>query len=110
MELAKKIKQLRFQAGLTQEQLAQKLGVGAQSVSKWENNVAMPDIALLPLLAEAFGVMIDDLFDLTTEQRLNRIENRLDIENELSQDVFWEYEEFLKTFSPMTFIKNVRMI
>lgn len=97
MELAKKIKQLRFQAGLTQEQLAQKLGVGAQSVSKWENNVAMPDIALLPLLAEAFGVMIDDLFDLTTEQRLNRIENRLDIENELSQDVFWEYEEFLKS-------------
>ena len=63
MELAKKIKQLRFQAGLTQEQLAQKLGVGAQSVSKWENNVAMPDIALLPLLAETFGVTIDDLFE-----------------------------------------------
>ncbi len=97
MELGKKIRQLRFKAQLTQEQLAEKLGIGPQSVSKWENSVAMPDISLLPLLAEVFGVSIDDLFDLTTEQRLNRIENRMDVEEELPQDVFWEYEEFLKT-------------
>ena len=96
MELGKKIRQLRFKAGLTQEQLAEKLGIGAQSVSKWENAVAMPDITALPLLAEIFGVSIDDLFELTTEQRLNRIENRMDMEEELPQDVFWEYEEFLK--------------
>ena len=97
MELGKKIRQLRFKAGLTQEQLAEKLGVVPQSVSKWENSVAMPDISSLPLLAETFGVTIDDLFDLTTEQRLNRIENRMDIEQELPQDIYWEYEEFLKT-------------
>ena len=97
MELGKKIRQLRFKAGLTQEQLAEKLGIGAQSVSKWENAVAMPDITMLPLLAEIFGVSIDDLFDLTAEQRLNRIENRMDVEEELPQDVFWEYEEYLKT-------------
>ncbi|MBO4325781.1 MAG: helix-turn-helix domain-containing protein [Clostridia bacterium] len=96
MEMGKKIKQLRFKAGLTQEQLAEKLGIGPQSVSKWENSVAMPDITTLPLLAEIFGVTIDDLFDLTTEQRFNRIENRMDAEEELPQDVFWEYEEFLK--------------
>lgn len=97
MELGKKIKQLRFKAGLTQEQLADKIGIGAQSVSKWENSVAMPDITTLPLIAEVFGVSIDDLFDLTNEQRLNRIENRLDAEDELPRDVFAEYEEFLKT-------------
>ena len=97
MELGKKIKQLRFKAGLTQEQLAEKLGIAPQSVSKWENAVAMPDITTLPLLAEVFGVSIDDLFDLTAEQRLNRIENRMDTEEDLPQDVFWEYEEFLKT-------------
>lgn len=97
MELGKKIRQLRFKAGLTQEQLADRLGIAAQSVSKWENAVAMPDISLLPLLAETFGVSIDDLFDLTAEQRLNRIENRMDAEEDLPQDVFWEYEEFLKT-------------
>ena len=96
MELGKKIRQLRFKAGLTQEQLAEKLGIGAQSVSKWENAVAMPDITALPLLAETFGVSIDDLFDLTSEQRLNRIENSLDITEELPQDLFREYEDFLK--------------
>lgn len=96
MELGKKIKQLRFKAGLTQEQLAEKLGVGAQSVSKWENAVAMPDITTLPLLAEIFGVSIDDLFDLTTEQRLNRIENRMDAEEELPADIFREFESFLQ--------------
>ena len=97
MELGKKIRQLRFKAGLTQEQLADKLGIGAQSVSKWENAVAMPDITTLPLLAEIFGVTIDDLFDLTAEQRLNRIENRMDAEEELPADVFQEFESFLKT-------------
>lgn len=96
MELGKKIRQLRFKASLTQEQLAARLGIGPQAVSKWENGAAMPDITLLPLLAEIFGVSIDDLFDLTAEQRLSRIENRMDAEDELPQDVFWEYEEFLK--------------
>lgn len=96
MELGKKIRQLRLKACLTQEQLAEKLGVGAQAVSKWENAVGMPDIALLPGLAGVFGVSIDDLFDLTAEQRLNRIESRLDFEEELPPDVFREYEDFLK--------------
>lgn len=96
MELGKKIRQLRFKAELTQEQLAEKLGIGAQAVSKWENAAAMPDITLLPRLAEVFGVSIDDLFDLTAEQRFNRIENRLDIEDDLPQDIFREYEDFLK--------------
>ena len=96
MELGKKIKQLRCKAGLTQEQLAGELGLAPQSVSKWENAVAMPDITALPLLAEIFGVTIDELFDLTVEQRLNRIENRMDMEEELPQDVFREYEDFLK--------------
>lgn len=96
MELGKKIKQLRCKAGLTQEQLAQQLGIAPQSVSKWENAVAMPDITALPLLAEIFGVTIDELFDLTVEQRFNRIENRMDVEEELPQDVFREYEDFLQ--------------
>jgi transcriptional regulator with XRE-family HTH domain len=96
MDLGKKIKQLRLKAGLTQEQLAEKLGIGAQSVSKWENAVAMPDITTLPLLAETFGVSIDDLFDLTTEQRLNRIENRMVAEEELPSDISREFESFLQ--------------
>ena len=96
MEFGKKIKQLRFKSGLTQEQLAGKLGLGAQSVSKWETGATMPDITLLPLLAETFGVTIDDLFDLSVEQRLNRIENRMDAEDELPGDLYRDYEDFLK--------------
>lgn len=95
MEIGNKIKQLRFKAGLTQEQLASSLGISAQSVSKWENGVTMPDITLLPALSEEFGVTIDELFDLTVEQRLNRIENRLDIEEELSPDTFTDYVSYL---------------
>ncbi|MBQ9814495.1 MAG: DUF3808 domain-containing protein [Lachnospiraceae bacterium] len=96
MELGKKIKQLRCRLGMTQEQLAERIGIGPQAVSKWENAVAMPDISTLPLLAEIFGVSIDDLFDLSAEQRLNRIESRLDWDDELPSDIFREYEEFLK--------------
>lgn len=96
MEIGAKIKQLRLQAGLTQEQLSGKLGISAQSVSKWETAITMPDITLLPNIAGELGVTIDELFDLTVEQKLHRIERRMDIEEEFSPSVFSEYEEFLK--------------
>jgi len=97
MELGAKIKYLRNHAGLTQEQLAGRLGVSAQSVSKWETAVSMPDILLLPALAGELGVTVDDLFDLSVEQKLCRIEKRMDIEEEFPPDLFREYEEFLQT-------------
>lgn len=95
MKIGNKIRQMRIKAGLTQEQLANKLSVSAQSVSKWENEISMPDITLLPEIAEVFGISIDELFDLTAEQKLKRIENRIEIEDELSDQTFSEYEEFL---------------
>ncbi|MBQ9145041.1 MAG: helix-turn-helix domain-containing protein [Clostridia bacterium] len=95
MELGNKIKQLRQKTGLTQDQLASKLGVTAQAVSKWENSVTMPDITLLPQIAIEFGVTIDDLFNLTLEQKLERIENSLEFEECLSTEKFLEYEAFL---------------
>ena len=97
MELGNKIKKLRYKAGYTQEQLAERMQVSPQAVSKWENEVAMPDITLLPALAEVFGVSIDELFDLTADEKLRRIENRMDTENELAGELFYEYEEYLKT-------------
>ena len=59
--LGKRIAALRKQKGLTQEQLAEKVGVSAQAVSKWENDVSCPDITLLPLLADLFDVSVDEL-------------------------------------------------
>ncbi len=60
------IMQLRKERGMTQEQLANALGITFQAVSKWENGVSSPDISALPLLAELFGVSIDALFGRTT--------------------------------------------
>ncbi len=60
--LGKTIKCLRQSKGVTQEQLAEYLHISCQAVSKWENAAALPDITLLPLLAEYFDVSIDELF------------------------------------------------
>lgn len=53
---------LRKDRSMTQEQLAEKLGVTFQAVSKWENDIACPDVLLLPQLADVFGITIDELF------------------------------------------------
>ena len=60
--LSKRISELRRGAGYTQEQLAARLGVSFQAVSKWENAQSCPDILLLPALADIFHVSIDSLF------------------------------------------------
>ncbi|MDF2544639.1 MAG: hypothetical protein K0S47_4357 [Herbinix sp.] len=96
MEIGEKIKSLRLNRGITQEVLADELGVTYQAVSKWENNVTMPDIQLLPKLSIYFGVTIDELFELTSEDRLHRIENMLDNERSLSSKMFEDTVNFLK--------------
>jgi len=60
--LSERILTLRKEKGLTQEALAGQLGVSFQAVSKWENEQSCPDIALLPVLADVFGVTVDSLF------------------------------------------------
>ena len=62
--LGRRIMSLRKAAGLTQEQLAEKLGVSPQAVSKWENDISCPDISALPLIASIFGVSSDELLGI----------------------------------------------
>lgn len=59
--LGKRISSHRKKLGMTQDQLAEKLGVTAQAVSKWENDQSCPDISTLPRLAEIFGISVDAL-------------------------------------------------
>lgn len=61
-EIGDQIKHLRKSQGMTQERLADLLGVSGQSVSKWENHLTAPDISLLPAIANVFHVSIDELF------------------------------------------------
>ena len=66
--LGKKISELRKEKGITQEELAERLGVSPQAVSKWENDLSCPDIMLLPELAKLFDVAIDELFSVTPKR------------------------------------------
>jgi len=64
MKIGEKIKQLRNSRGITQETLANHLGISFQAVSKWENGTALPDITLVPALSTYFGVSADELLGL----------------------------------------------
>ena len=59
--IGKRIQMLRKQQGMTQEQLAERVGVSPQAVSKWENDNSCPDISILPVLASVLGVTTDML-------------------------------------------------
>lgn len=61
-QIGQKIHTLRRNKNLTQAQLAEALSVSAQSVSKWENHLSVPDISLLPMIARFFGITMDELF------------------------------------------------
>lgn len=61
MQLGKKIKQLRKLSGMTQEQLAEKLSVSRQALSKWENGTSMPDIESVVKISMLFQISLDEL-------------------------------------------------
>ena len=61
MTFAEKLKSIRKQAGMSQEQLAQKLGVSRQAVTKWETDAGIPDIENIMAISALFGISIDEL-------------------------------------------------
>ncbi|MBQ9467891.1 MAG: helix-turn-helix domain-containing protein [Clostridia bacterium] len=63
--IGKKIKQMRRERDLTQEELAAHLGISFQSISKWERGDGYPDITMLPALANYFKVSIDELLGIS---------------------------------------------
>ena len=62
MKLGENIRSLRKEKGIGQDVLAGQLGVTVQAVSKWETGGSMPDITLLPQIAQYFGVTMEELF------------------------------------------------
>lgn len=95
MELTNKLRSLRAAKGVTQEQLANEMGVTAQAVSKWERGAAMPDISLLPELSVYFGVSLDELFGLTEEKEYERIQNMIWDERLISGDKLLKTERWI---------------
>ncbi|WP_055668372.1 helix-turn-helix domain-containing protein [Desnuesiella massiliensis] len=75
LAIGNKIKSLRKKRNLTQEQLGEHLGISFQSISKWENNIALPDITLVPKIATILGISIDELFDYDLKEINEKIKS-----------------------------------
>jgi len=73
--LGKRIIENRKRLGLTQDRLAEQLGVTAQAVSKWENDQSCPDITTLPKLAEIFGISTDELLGIEKVHEAEVVQN-----------------------------------
>ncbi len=69
LSIGQTILQLRKKCKITQEQLAKNIGVTAQAVSKWETDVSYPDIGLLPIMAEFFGVSVDYILGYNIQEK-----------------------------------------
>lgn len=98
MELKDKLKILRTARNLTQEEMAEYLGISAQTVSKWERGLSAPDIMLLPKIALLCQCSIDSLFDMDSmwgREHQKSFEKKLDILH-VQQD--WEgiYAELIR--------------
>lgn len=70
MEFAEKLKSIRKQAGMSQEKLAEKLGVSRQAVTKWETDAGIPDIGNLRAISDLFHISIDELLGKDKEERV----------------------------------------
>ena len=69
LNIGENIRRMRASKGVTQEKLAEALGVSCQSVSRWELNICYPDMELLPTLANYFGISIDKLLSNDTDSK-----------------------------------------
>lgn len=83
MEIGKVIKQARLNKKITQEQLAEALGVTTQAVSKWETDCSYPDITLIPSIANYLDVSSDELLGIKLEERKRNIDKIIEKNNEL---------------------------
>jgi len=100
MNIGTNIYTLRKEKKITQVQLAEKLGVSEQAISKWENNQCAPDVSLFPIIADYFGVSIDRLFGYHVNSYSNEVKSIIKAADE-SMGTYKEIEiisEGLKRF------------
>ena len=89
--MIKNLKNLRTEFGISQQALADKIGVGQQSVNKYENHSVEPDITTL--------ISIADFFDVTVDYLIGRIPSESDTSKEISESEFLLMQEY-KSFHP----------
>jgi len=115
MFIAQNLKRLRAEKGLTQEEVAERVGVSGQAVSKWEREECYPDITLLPGLANLFGVTVDELIgmkELSDGGRLWGLRaraNTLQVEGKYREAAV-VFEQAVKTFPADTGLQASRAV
>ncbi len=99
INLAEKLVQLRHQKKITQENLADFLGITKASVSKWETRQSMPDIMLLPQLAAYYDVTVDELLSYEPQLSKEQIQKLYrEFSTAFSEQPFWEVMEETRVY------------
>lgn len=70
MEIEKKLKEARANAGLTQEQVAERIIVSRQTISNWERGKSLPDIVSIMKLSDLYQISLDELGNCETQNKL----------------------------------------
>ena len=86
MNIGETIKKLRKQKDMTQEQLAEYLNISPQAISRWEINSTLPDITLIPTLANIFDVSADVLLGIDITMKEKRIQEIVEQAIEYKKD------------------------
>ena len=83
MDIGRKIKNLRLEKGLSQEELAKRIGVSRESISHYENNRIVPPIHILKEIAKVFNISVKYFFEEDIEEEITEEDNTLDLINSL---------------------------
>ena len=126
---SKNLRKMRLEKKLTQEQVAEKLGVSAQSVSRWETGATFPDVMMLPEISRLYGVLVDDLFkdDLRGYDKLSErlvavygdtmrfedftaaVQEYERMEKEGTMEA-WDYEQRIWMFERMIYVSTKKLL
>ncbi len=98
MTLGQKLKEIRKKFGLSQEQLAEIMNVSRQAITKWENDVGLPDVSNLQELSKVFGITVDYL--LNDENSLPALSMKKELDREKYKNKLTMYSEVLKEYYP----------
>lgn len=105
--LGSRITEYRQRRRITQDQLAEAMGVSSQAVSKWENDISCPDISLLPKLADYFSVSIDTLLRGETNAAVQMLaqNERKDFNRMVLKIVISDQDDVVNVNLPLSLIK-----
>ena len=99
MQIGNKINQLRKLSGMTQEQLAEKLNVSRQTISKWESGSSSPDIESVVKVSEIFQVSLDDLLKEGEASVTNKNDERITVKPQI---ISGDFRRLYKVEIPVT--------